>query len=736
MATLKRAIQRLVRGVDGRTKLILIDLDTGVQVIDPAGYRIVSQGELVPEEVEDVDQPDVPTTVEEVIKPREKNDGSRADFRSSTLQSPTRIDQFPPAPSLAGTKPSAPLSGVRTPVSSVQKPATQTSILGTPQPARADENSTPTPIDSRPSSGFVKTAQGSVLPDLEYDRFSPPTAPVGMGGYTPPSSPASVSTTRGVTGMGGYSPPTPSVAASTNAGAVAQSSNNQPSGFVGRPSTVDYSTIGGNRPNPVSPAHEKYLSDVASSVTGTGSKVSVTSGDVDPDQPGWTAEGGKYSRSHRHTDLMGADVQITDPRTGKVVTDPVAIGDLAMNAAAMNPKVGIGFGPGYMGPETMHIDQSGKGGIWGGGLTQTQIDNVNLARSNGIKATPYYDAPTPTARPDYSPEPAIASMGGSVFDTPAKTTAQGIISEARGVASAGERIAQTDLSGASPAKMASLGFTQRTPEQLDLMSKAIAGELSSKTMEGLKVGDPVAQRELANVVATIENRAASAKYGTLEKALVGSQYNSLMAENLKNTNELTSKYGSAVQQGIKDFYAGKITPTNYGLTSYHNPDLVTPDWSGGMANQALVGDHNFGSLPEYRPGADFNSERDRLAAAQVSDTRGFTPSTGLAGVAKESSGLNSAGNRATGAGPMSSKNTITTKEGNNTGAGGSSSGKTGAGSQGGGGGLNSAGNRGSGAGPSASKNTSVSNSPSKEASSSKGKTSSGSVSSGGGHYAE
>lgn len=166
---------------------------------------------------------------------------------------------------------------------------------------------------------------------------------------------------------------------------------------------IDYSGIGANRPHPVNSRTEGFLKSVGTSVLGPGTTVAVNSGDVNPTDAGWTAQGGKFSRSHRHTDEVGADVGFIDPDTGRRVTDPVAIGDLTMNAAAMNPNVGIGWGEKYMGTDTMHLDLSGRGGVWGAkgtGLSDVQKSNIELARTTGARATPYKNAPIPEARPD------------------------------------------------------------------------------------------------------------------------------------------------------------------------------------------------------------------------------------------------------------------------------------------------------------------------------------------------
>jgi hypothetical protein len=183
---------------------------------------------------------------------------------------------------------------------------------------------------------------------------------------------------------------------------------------------ISYGNIGPNRNNRVNASTEEKLAAMAGYDLGKDSVVDVISGDVNPGDPGWTADGGKYSRSHRHTDEVGADVKFTDPETGKAVNlskDDVIRGDLAMGFAAMDPNVGLGFGNGYMGDETMHVDFSGKGGMWSPkstiGWSDLDRANVAFARETGIGPTPRLDAPSPTARPD--PDAPVADYSGGSF---------------------------------------------------------------------------------------------------------------------------------------------------------------------------------------------------------------------------------------------------------------------------------------------------------------------------------
>jgi hypothetical protein len=151
---MKYAIQRLVRGDDGLTKVIYVDLVNLQQIDDLTGYRIVNSGELEPEPVASVDQPDVPST----IQPPPTSQSSRGENDGRDTNTPYAPNQTLPgvqAPSV--TAPTA----IRTPESRV--PAAVS-------PPAAVEPEAPAQTDLGPLGG-IRTAQGSILPELDYSRF-------------------------------------------------------------------------------------------------------------------------------------------------------------------------------------------------------------------------------------------------------------------------------------------------------------------------------------------------------------------------------------------------------------------------------------------------------------------------------------------------------------------------------------------------------------------------------------
>lgn len=166
----------------------------------------------------------------------------------------------------------------------------------------------------------------------------------------------------------------------------------------------------------IDPGLKSFMNSVADSVV-PGASVHVFSGDINPEDPGWSANDYALSKSHRHTDEMGADVYFSDAK-GKRITDQVAVNDIAQALAAADPLTGIGIGPGYMSPNTMHIDLSGLGGSWGKKGKKANMDpvvagNIDFARETRMGPTPYSDAPTP-----YGPDStqAFVSQDNRVID--------------------------------------------------------------------------------------------------------------------------------------------------------------------------------------------------------------------------------------------------------------------------------------------------------------------------------
>lgn len=156
-----------------------------------------------------------------------------------------------------------------------------------------------------------------------------------------------------------------------------------------------------------------------------------------------------------------------------------------------------------------------------------------------------------------------------------------------------------ELTNVTPAQYAALGFVERSPEQITSIAHTLAGELSARSLEDLTGVNGVAaqreaQTELANMIATVENREASGKFSNV---LSGSQYNSNLSRNAATTAANFSKFGSVLEPLVSSFYTPEgIKASNYAATHYYNPDIVNPSWGSKMSNVETVGKHTFGTL--------------------------------------------------------------------------------------------------------------------------------------------
>jgi hypothetical protein len=247
--------------------------------------------------------------------------------------------------------------------------------------------------------------------------------------------------------------------------------------------------------------------------------------------------------------------------------------------------------------------------------------------------------------------PGATRVNSPEFDAPSKmspttktkddSVAGGIISGAKSQVDAMERSASygarpsfnspnigATVANASPAKMASMGLTERSPEERNAIGTMIAGEMTGTQLANLTSPDSgvraKARSELANITTTVENRVA--KFGSVANALKPSQYNSLMTDALPNgtvpmdaTKANFAKYGKTITSTMDDFYNGTLAPTDYGLTSYYSKYMGTPPAWDANEEFSLTGQHKFGELSEYAPGEAFNSRRDSIVSQM--DTR-------------------------------------------------------------------------------------------------------------------
>lgn len=388
------------------------------------------------------------------------------------------------------------------------------------------------------------------------------------------------------------------------------------SSYKSTPASYTYDSLGDKRAREVSPTYESVVSGIVGGVLGPGAVVDTVSGDINPEDKAWNEKtnpnnpkSGTYSSSGRHTHNLGADIKVRDPITGDYVDltkDDVIRNDLAMSYAATDPKVGLGWGTGYMGPSTMHVDFAGKGGLWGasskpGSQTWSPQDrkNIAFAREYGIGPTPRVDLDKRGAYPTERPTPTDEELEGV---TPAQAVAgrYGVESVTR------SSLNQTDFEQATAAQMAASGLISRTPEEKAAIGRTLAGEMDQSTLEGLKRGDPRAIAEFDSMMASVENRAASKQFGNLANTLTASQYNSLKTQPLKpgqlapieTTNANYAKYKEAIDQAIESFLSPDDGPStgNLRASHYYNPEEAAPNWGSQLSAVTDIGPHRFGEL--------------------------------------------------------------------------------------------------------------------------------------------
>lgn len=277
-------------------------------------------------------------------------------------------------------------------------------------------------------------------------------------------------------------------------------------------------------------------------------------------------------------------------------------------------------------------------------MPQDPFGNVKLSpeQALGVRQN---SVPTPTARPD-----PTSSVNNPVGSTLSPTQHQNIFEQIGPQASLGASITaqnvQKDTGQLTSAQAAAMGFTTRTPAERQQIATAIAGELSQQSLAGLTKNDPAAKAEVANMMAAIENRAASKMFSTLGATLAPSQVNSMMPENMKTTNQNYANNQKALDAAVQDFYAGKLTPTDWSKSSWYNPNAADPSWGPQMADPEQVGAHLFGSLPEYGPNKNEAARLDR-----ISKDLSATDSPSESGGARfGGSGLGTPGNKDSGLG--------------------------------------------------------------------------------------
>jgi len=522
----KIAIRRLVRGADGTMRSILVDAYSYTPVTDMTGYKLVDVGD-VPEQVQDVTQPDAEKPVKKVDKTT-TNSIQRGGSEFGGSSRGGQNEKFGKAPS----------------TSAPSRAHVNQSFPSTPS-APSQSVSSPSAPSSQPSVGSNMPA-GTSVDTTSGSPVSAPSTPANPPGYSQPS--------QGATPQN-YSPSTPN--------AAAFAAGNQY--YTGDSKTYDYS----NPNTPSSPTAPNNPSGLAPGLA-PGTNVSVNNGIV----------------------------------------------------STTSSQAGIGAGGTSEGTASFGAGNFGSG-------------NNN---GRGLGTTP--SSPSSTYGGMYG---AAGFGGGYTPDTSNdNTTARSTVDAAKSTQSASERsqaMGNVPDSATSPAANAARGMVSRTPSELDHIGLTIAGEMTPHQLANLTSTDPQAQAEakaaLAGIQTTMENRAATAPWGTVENALTPSQYNSLEpGKNLTTSQKNFATYNAAIMSTVKDFYTGLNPPANYNFTNYANtnpiPGVYTPPgWLDQIQDPTKIGPFTFGTDPAY-------TNPDRYTPEAQANYAAATANYGAAGAYQQS----------------------------------------------------------------------------------------------------
>lgn len=311
-------------------------------------------------------------------------------------------------------------------------------------------------------------------------------------------------------------------------------------------------------------------------------------------------QAGKKKASGRHTHGRGADFAIIGPN-GEQLTlanNKAAMDAVAQALAAMGFS-GIGLGKGYMGGAHIHADKAkNKNQSWarkGQSVDPTTQDAIASGWA-GTMPTPL-TGPVPMGRPD-------APVGDSVGDTAPVAQSAGKES----IAEAATKAALANPVGTSPAPEAQPIVAPVDPavnENIAKMAKTISGELGSKTVRGILSGDPEAiaqaRSEIAAIVSTMNNRAQSSRYASMDNpmdgVLTGNAYNSLMTENMNTTEANYAAIGSFVAEAVTDAISGSLPSPAPRATHYRAETIGSPAWENyAMDGTTSVGEHVFSTV--------------------------------------------------------------------------------------------------------------------------------------------
>lgn len=577
---LKKAVRRVVRDDYGRRRVIYIDAKTLKEITDLTGYDVLNQNSQVVEQVASIETPDIPS----IFNTGDNNSTGENDPVSKSVISTAAKSTSKVAPSYS-------------------TPSTTTSV----SPTTTTEVTTPS-IGVAPGTGVAAGGQVGVsgTPSGGKGRAGAVGQPGVSGGFGPGTTGKGIASAETAAGKGGQ-------------GGLAALAEKSIAG-------IDNSGLAGkNRGQPADDSLMGIIAEEAGKMYGPGTVVAPSSGSYTAQQKADIAAG-KMSPtgSSRHTSGKAVDFGVFGP-DGKSI-GPEGMSALA-EALAGRGVTGIGHGKGYMdddGTSRMHADMAQPNAPmgWGAGGKSANMDPGLKGRLNEAWSQGKFSGPATAPVPTPNPGPASPTSTPGVTENPMSETGE----------SFGGGMVNDTINPMTPSQLAQTpDGPKRSPEEMAAMGKAIAGELSPQSLKGLAEGSKAAIDEMANIIATMENRAQSKsnKSGSMLGVLGGGSYNSMMGSKMGTTNDNFSKFGPSVMDTLADYYSGKIKAPNPAATHYYNPEIANPSWGSKMTGKAQVGDHAFGSLPnEFTPGPAFNDAMSRRGDSP-SESGGFGGGSGL-----------------------------------------------------------------------------------------------------------
>jgi len=547
---MKRAVQRVVRGEDGRIRSIYIDLETFQEVTNLEGYQVITGNTISnPEPVPSVEEPNTEPTGE---IPEEPGYSSRGDRESNQYSNPNANVTSPSSarPSSNQGAPVGPVTragpvGPVTPADNLTRnpyEGQRDSAGAVPESTAPAQTSNDERTVDRSGASSGRYSQGMAAYERSYGpkRPSDPNQDVMDGVRTAVHEALGEGySVRGTSGLGQHGGPAHRVGTG-----------------------LDFDVIG---PDGRKVTDAKKMNDVAQAYAAKNpiSGVGFGTGYM-TDQQGLPGR--------MHLDNFPGNEDAPRPANwGK-----------NHSWTSMDPSLRESLGA---------VRESGVWTPYDNAPTPTSAPRQSQTATGFVSQDERVQDGTPTSAPSiYDAQQEQISgfggtdvTGGSIFDSIGPTTAN------------------------TPAALAAQGVRTRTPAEKTAIAKTLAGEMDRNTLDALAAGEQWAQQEFANMVTTIENRSTSKMFSTLGEALNPTHYNSLMASNLVTTEDNYQKYKGFIDPALDSFYAGGLIPTSWDYTSYFNPDLVSPKWATDLREPEQVGAHIFGSLPEYSANTAYRS---------------------------------------------------------------------------------------------------------------------------------